>query len=155
MKKLVILLVVFLVIAGGAGAGWWFLLREPPEGEPEEVAESEDTSLIDMIWVLRLDPIILPVLREDQVTLHISTVVVIELNEAWHGEVLRALSEPLRDTLLSTLYGIYSVRYIQDRDYDLPVVRRRLSVAAEQVLGEGTVRLVRLQDITKRIPPLG
>ncbi len=155
MKKLVILLVLLLVIAGGAGAGWYFFLSEKPEGEPEEIAESEDTSLIDMIWVLRLDPIILPVLREDQVTLHISTVVVIELNEAWHGEVLRALSEPLRDTLLSSLYGIYSLRYVQDRGYDLPIVRKRLSVAAEVVLGAGTVRVVRLQDITQRVPPLG
>ncbi len=155
MKKLVILLVLFLVLAGGGGAGWWFLLREQPEGEPEEIAESEDTSLIDMSWVIRLDPIILSVIREDQVTLHISTVVVVELNEAWEGEVLRKLSEPLRDTLLSALYGIYSVRYVQERGYDLPIVRKRLSLAVEQVLGAGTVRLVRLQDITRRVPPLG
>ncbi len=67
MKKLVILLVLLLVIAGGAGAGWYFFLSEKPEGEPEEIAESEDTSLIDMIWVLRLVPIIWPVLLEDLV----------------------------------------------------------------------------------------
>ena len=155
MKKLVIILVLLLLLAGAAAAGWWFFLREQPEGEPADIDKSEATSLIDMSWVIRVDPIILAVVREDQVTLHISTVVVIELNEAWQGEVLRSLSEPLRDSLLSTLYGIYSVRYVQERQFDLPIVRLRLSKAAEKVLGEGTVRQVRLQDITKRIPPLG
>jgi hypothetical protein len=155
MKKLVIVLVLLLVLGGGATAGWWFLLREQPDGDQSEIARAEATSLIDMSWVIRLDPIILPVVREDQVTLHITTVVVIELTEAWEGEVLRKYAEPLRDVLLSALYGIYSVRYVQERGYDIPIVRERLGVAAEQVLGEGTVKTVRLQDITKRVPPSG
>jgi len=155
MKILVILFVVFLVLGGGGGAGWWFLLREQPEGEQAEIAEAEATSLIAMSWVIKLDPIVLPVVREDQVMLHITTVVVIELREAWEGEVLRKFAEPLRDTLLSALYGVYSVRYVQERGYDIPVVRERLSLAAEQVLGEGTVKTVRLQDMSQRVPDSG
>ena len=152
MKILVILLFVFVLLGGGAGAGWWFFMREQPEGDQSEIAEAEATSLIDMSWVIRLDPIVLPVVREDQVMLHITTVVVIELREAWKGEVLRRFAEPLRDSLLRALYGVYSVRYVQERGYDIPVVRERLSLAAEQVLGEGTVKTVRLQDIGKRVP---
>ncbi len=155
MKKLVVILVLFLLLGGAAGAGWWFFMREPTEGDEAKIAEEDATSLIEMIRVVRLDPIILPVVREDQVTLHISTVVVIELKEAWKGEILRSFSEPLRDSLLSALYGIYSVRYVQERGYDLPIVRQRLSLAAEQVLGTGTVKTIRLQDIGTRVPPLG
>ncbi len=153
MKILVILLVVILVLGGGAG--WWFLMRDQPEGELSEIAAEVATSLIDMSWVITLDPIILPVVREDQVTLHITTTVVIELQEAWKGEVLRKFTEPLRDTLLSALYGVYSVRYVQERGYDIPIVRERLVLAVEQVLGEGTVKAVRLQDFGLRLPPGG
>ncbi len=155
MKILVILLVVFVLLGGGAGAGWWFFMREQPDGDQGEIAEAEATSLINMSWVIRLDPIVLPVVREDQVMLHITTVVVIELREAWKGEVLRQFAEPLRDSMLRALYGVYSVRYVQERGYDIPVVRERLSLAAEQVLGEGTVKTVRLQDISKRVPDSG
>ena len=150
MKKLVILLVVFLVLGGGAGAGWWFFLREAPEGDGAEIAEAEATALISRVRVIRLDPIILPVLREGQVTLHVTAVVVIELTGSLEYEALREFAEPLRDVILRELYGIYSVRYVQERGYDIPVVRERLSLAAEQVLGEGTVKTVRLQDIIKR-----
>ena len=155
MNKLVILLVLFLVLGGGAGAGWWFFLREQPEGEGAEIAEEEATALISMIRVLRLDPIVLPVLREGQVTHHVSAVVAIELTAALAEKELRDLSEPLRDALLSELYGIYSVRYVQERGYDIPLVRQRLRQAAERVLGEGAVKLVWLQDISKRVPNSG
>lgn len=155
MKKLVILLVVFLFLGGGSGAAWWFLMREQPEGELAEISAEDATALISMIRVLRLDPIVLPVIREGQVTLHISAVVVIELTEGLEREGLREISEPLRDAMLSTLYGIYAVRYVQERGYDIPVVRQRLSLAAERVLGDGTVKSVWLQDITKRVPASG
>jgi hypothetical protein len=155
MKKLVILLVVFLALGGGGGAAWWFLLREQPEGELAEISEEDATSLISVIRVLRLDPIVLAVVREDQVTLHITAVVVIELTDSLESEALRKISEPLRDAMLSELYGIYSVRYVQERGYDIPIVRQRLGLAAERVLGEGTVKSVRLQDIAKRVPTSG
>ncbi len=155
MKILVILLFVFVVLGGGAGAGWWFFLREAPEGEEVEAAESVATSLISMSWVIKLDPIVLPVVREGQVTLHVSAVVVVELTEPTERQELRELATPLRDTLLSELYGIYAVRYVQQRGYNIPVVRERLTLAAERVLGEGRVKTVRLQDISKRVPSSG
>ena len=157
MKILVILLVVFVVLGGGGADAWWFLLREAPEGEQTEVAEAEAdaTALISVVRVIRLDPIILPVLREGQVTLHVTAVVVIELTGSVERTALREIAEPLRDTMLSALYGIYSVRYVQERGYNIPVVSERLILAAERVLGEGAVKTVRLQDINKRVPNPG
>ncbi len=155
MKILVILLVVFVLLGGAAAAGWWFFLREPPEGEAAEASESIATSLISQSWVIRLDPIILPVVREGQVTRHVTAVVVIELTEPTETADLREFATPLRDSLLSELYGIYAVRYVQQRGYNIPVVMERLALAAERVLGEGSVRTVRLQDIGKRVPDSG
>ncbi len=155
MKKLVILLVVLLVLGGGGGAAWWFLMREQTEGELAKISEEDATALISMIRVLRLDPIVLSVIREGQVTLHISAVVVIELEEALEQADLSTISEPLRDAMLSELYGVYAVRYVQERGYDIPIVRQRLGLAAERVLGEGSVKSLRLQDISKRVPVSG
>lgn len=148
MKKLAILLVLLLLLGGAGGAGWWFFLREQPEAGSAEAVEEE--SLIRATRVLRLDPIILPVIREGQVMLHVTVVVVIELVKAVPLTELRVFSQPLRDTMLSELHGMYAIRYVQERGYDLPMVRERLSEAAERVLGAGSVNRVMLEDVNKR-----
>ncbi len=148
MKKLAILLVLLVLLGGAGGAGWWFFLREQPEAGSAEAVEEE--SLIRATRVLRLDPIILPVIREGQVMLHVTVVVVIELVKAVPLTELRVFSQPLRDTMLSELHGMYAIRYVQERGYDLPMVRERLSQAAERVLGAGSVIRVTLEDLNKR-----
>ena len=148
MKKLAILLVLLLLLGGAGGAGWWFFLREQPEADSAEAVEEE--SLIRATRVLRLDPIILPVIREGQVMLHVTVVVVIELVKAVPLRELRVFSQPLRDSMLSELHGMYAIRYVQERGYDLPMVRERLSEAAERVLGAGSVNRVMLEDVNKR-----
>jgi len=148
MKKLAILLVLLLLLGGAGGAGWWFFLREQPEAGSAEAVEEE--SLIRATRVLRLDPIILPVIREGQVMLHVTVVVVIELVKAVPLTELRVFSQPLRDSMLSELHGMYAIRYVQERGYDLPMVRERLSQAAERVLGAGSVNRVMLEDVNKR-----
>ena len=148
MKKLAILLVLLVLLGGAGGAGWWFFLREQPEAGSAEAVEEE--SLIRATRVLRLDPIILPVIREGQVMLHVTVVVVIELVKAVPLTELRVFSQPLRDTMLSELHGMYAIRYVQERGYDLPMVRERLSEAAERVLGAGSVIRVTLEDLNKR-----
>ncbi len=148
MKKLAILLVVLLLLGGAGGAGWWFFLREQPEADSVEAFEEE--TLVRATRVIKLDPIILPVIREGQVTLHVTAAVVIELVEAIPLSQLRVFSPPLRDSMLSELHGMYAIRYVQERGYDLPMVRARLSEAAERVLGEGSVKRVTLEDVGKR-----
>ncbi len=148
MKKLAILLVLLLLLGGAGGAGWWFFLREQPEAESAGAVEEE--SLVRATRVIKLDPIILPVIREGQVTLHVTVVVVIELVEAVPLEQLRVFSHPLRDTMLSELHGMYANRYVQEHGYNLPIVKERLSKAAERVLGAGSVKRVMLKDINKR-----
>ncbi len=146
MKKLAILLVLLLLLGGAGGAGWWFFLREQPAAGSVEAAAEE--SLVRATRAIKLDPIILPVIREGQVTLHVTVVVVIELTEPVPLEALRVFSHPLRDSMLSELHGMYASRYVQERD--LPIVKERLSKAAERVLGAGSVKGVMLKDINKR-----
>ena len=148
MKKLAILLVLLLLLGGAGGAGWWFFLREQPEADSAQAVEEE--SLVRATRVIKLDPIILPVIREGQVTLHVTVVVVIELTKAVPLSELRVFSHPLRDSMLSELHGMYASRYVQERGYDLPIIRERLSEAAKRVLGAGSVKEVILKDLNKR-----
>ncbi len=148
MNKLAILLVLLLLLGGTGGAGWWFFLREQPEADSAEAVAQE--SLVRATRVIKLDPIVLPVIREGQVTLHVTVVVVIELVKAVPLEQLRVFSHPLRDTMLSELHGMYASRYVQERGYNLPIVKERLSKAAERVLGAGSVKVIMLEDINKR-----
>ena len=82
--------------------------------------------------------------------LHVTVVDVNELVKAVPLTELRVFSQPLRDAMLSELHGMYAIRYVQERGYDLPIVRERLSEAAERVLGEGSVIRVMLKDVSKR-----
>jgi hypothetical protein len=148
MKKLAVLLVLLLLLGAGAGAGWWFFLRAQPDPQSAQAAEAE--SLILATRFIKVDPIILPVIRERQVMLHVTAVVVVELVDPMPLEDLRGFSLRLRDTFLSELHGIYAIRYVQERGYDLPVIRERLGLAAERVLGAGTVKAILLEDIDKR-----
>ncbi len=148
MKKLAILLVFLLFLGGAGGAGWWFFLREQPEAGSAEAVERE--SLVRATSAIKLDPIILPVIREGQVTLHVTVIVVIEMTEAIPLSELRVFSQPLRDSMLSELHGMYASRYVQERGYNLPIVKERLSEAAERVLGAGSVKRVMLKDVNKR-----
>ncbi len=148
MKKLAILLVLLLLLGGAGGAGWWFFLREQPKADSAEAVAEE--SLVRAMRVIKLDPIILPVIREGQVMHHVTVVVVIELAKAVPLEQLRVFSHPLRDSMLSELHGMYASRYVQERGYNLPIVKERLSKAAERVLGAGSVKAVLLKDINKR-----
>ncbi len=148
MKKLAIILVLLLLLGGAGGAGWWFFLRAQPEAGSAEAVEEE--SLIRATRAIRLDPIILPVIREGQVTHHVTVVVVVELVEPVPLAEMRVFSHPLRDIMLSELHGMYASRYVQRRGYDLPIVRERLSQAAERVLGAGSVKRIILKDVNRR-----
>ncbi len=153
MKKLAILLVLFLFLGGAGGAGWWFFLREPPDADGAEPLEM--VSLIAKVRFVELDVIVLPIIREGQVTLHVSTSVIVELAEPIDKERARGFSPRLRDAMLSELHRIYAIRYVQERGYDLPIVKRRLSQAAERVFGQGSVKGIILKDLSKRVPTRG
>ena len=73
MKRLPLLLVLMLLVAGGGGAVWWFFLREPAAAP---VAESVRPALPEYV---ELEPLVLPLIQDGQVTHHVTLQVVIEV----------------------------------------------------------------------------
>lgn len=156
MKRLAILIVLVLVAAGAGGAGWWFFLRETPAQDGAGVeAGREGADGVKAERFVKLAPMNLPVLREGRVILHLTMQLSIELTEPRTLEQLAELTPRLRDALLSELHALFAYRHVQDRGYDIPVVKARLLQAGERVLGAGEVKSVLIQNITQRSPKAG
>jgi hypothetical protein len=156
MKRLAILIVIVLLVAGGGGAAWWFLLREPPaetaaEAEAETAAEAEVATAARKRFV-NLDPIVLPIIREGQVTLHLTVVLSVELVNLTPKEEIEQMRRPLRDAIFTELHGIFALRYVQEKGFDLPIVRELLLRASRRVLGEDEVRAVLVRNVATQVP---
>ncbi|MHA1600075.1 MAG: hypothetical protein ACTSW2_04550 [Alphaproteobacteria bacterium] len=154
MKRLVILLVIVLLVAGGGGAAWWFLLREAPvdaaaEAEATPETESEDAARKRFV---ELEPMVLPIIREGQVTLHLTIVLVVELTTPIPKVEIAQKQRPLRDAIITELHSVYALRYIQEKGFDHPIVRERLMRASERVLGLGTVKALLVRKIGTQVP---
>ncbi len=154
MKRLVILVVIVLLVAGGGGAAWWFLLREAPAdatAEADRAPETEDKDSVRKRYV-ELEPMVLPIIREGQVTLHLTVVLAVELITPMPEVDVARLQRPLRDAIFSELHAVYALRYVQEKGFDHPIVRERLMRASERILGPGQVRAVLVRKIGAQVP---
>jgi len=153
MKRLLLLLPILLLLGGVAG--WWFLLREPPAEDAAVAVEEEGDGLIAKSRFIEFEPIVLPIIREGQVILHVNLVLNVELSHLLPVEDIELRQLPLRDAMLSELHALYGLRHVQDRGFDLPIVRERLARRAEGVFGPDSVNTVLIQDMSQRKPGTG
>lgn len=154
MKRLLLAILILVALGGGGAAGWWFLLREPPLDDAA-AAEEEAGGLIAKSRYVELDPIVLPIIREGQIILHVNLVLNVELRRALPVEDISARELPLRDAMIRELHALYGLRYVQDRGFDLPIVRERLARRAEEIFGPETVATVLIHDVNQRKPGTG
>jgi hypothetical protein len=143
MKKFILIFIVLLLIGGGA---WWFLLREDPAETEQAVAEVIPPSFLD------LEPFIVPVVRDSGVRKMIQVDLAVELKGTAEGEGDGHAGEGegltrLTDAFVSELYGLFGRRQMEERQYDLAIVKRRLQSAADKAMGEGRVVAVLVQGI--------
>jgi hypothetical protein len=157
MKRLLILVVLVVLLGGGGGAGWWFVLREDPSDTTAEAAaaQAKDEAAKKMKRFIELEPIMLPIIREGQVILHVTVVAAIEMHKALAPQDIGDVTLRLRDAFISELHAIYALRYVQERGYDLPIVRQRLMQSGERVLGPDALRSVTIRNLYKRVPVTG
>ena len=163
MKRIAILIALVLLFAGAGGGAWWFLLRDQPdEQSAEKKAEAElaqameeQSGLLMSTRYIRLQPMVLPIIREGRVILHLTLVMIVELDEPMQREELDQVLPPLTDAIFTELHSLFSLRYVQERGYDLPFVKERIYRVSERVLGEGILKAVLIQSMNKRKPQTG
>ena len=157
MKLVIIILAVLIILGGAGGAGWWFLLREPPSEEAlaeaaEDAAKKKD---INKQATFDLDPFVLPILREGQVTEHLTLMLRLEFNEPQTRPYFKDFKAELRDAFFSELHGLFAFRHIQAEGEAMPIVRQRLVAAGDRVFGAGMVKAVLVQASSRRVTDKG
>ncbi len=157
MQRFIILFFLILFVAVGGAAGWWFLTTDNRSEVAKQTAalEEEEAGLIESTRFIKLESIVLPIIREGRVILHLTLTVAVELDQPMEKTEVTALMPLLKDAVFTELHGIYSLRYVQERGYDLPIVNDRLFQITERVLGSGIVKSVQIRGLSKRVPRTG
>ncbi len=145
MRPLTLVLIMLVVAAAGGAAAWWFLLRAP-----EEVAVTAPGPT-DVPEFVEFEPLVLPLIQEGQVTYHVTLKVVVETNARGKEQVLLAKRQ-LTDAYLSELYGLLARRFVRRQANAIPLLRRRLLVVSDRLLGPGVVSDVLLAEPGRRRP---
>ncbi len=157
MQRFIILFFLILFVAVGGAAGWWFLTTDNRSEVAKQTAalEEEEAGLIESTRFIKLESIVFPIIREGRVILHLTLTVAVELDQPMEKTEVTALMPLLKDAVFTELHGIYSLRYVQERGYDLPIVNDRLFQITERVLGSGIVKSVQIRGLSKRVPRTG
>jgi flagellar FliL protein len=130
MKKLVLILLLLVLLGGGGAAAWWFFLRENPADQQQAAAPAAAP-----IAYLKLPALTVPVIR-DGVS---HGMITIELTMELKAETVRPEAEArlpvLRDRFFVVLYDLLGRRYMQEQNFNLDLVKGRLLMAADKVMG--------------------
>ena len=148
-KRLILTGLAALLITGGLGAGaWWFL-----SDHGQETLQKAGITKIPGPGYIKFDPFVVPVLRSGQVTHHVTMFMRLQIKSEKYVEPAVALMPRLMDSILMEMHGLYNMRYVVDQGFDNPLVRERIKVASERVLGQGMVTGLELQVADRRKPP--
>ena len=151
MKKRMLLigLPLLLLLLGGGGVGTWWMLSEDGQEALEKVGLRKSPGP----GYIEFQPFVVPVLRSGQVTHHLTIVLTLEIKSEELVEPALTHMPRLKDSILREFQGLYSRRFVTDQGFDNAVVRKRLKVASERVLGSGMVTDLELSIAERRKPP--
>ncbi|HWA42893.1 MAG TPA: hypothetical protein VHA10_06760 [Hypericibacter adhaerens] len=131
MKKLVLILLLLILLGGGGAAAWWFFLREKP-ADPQLAA----APVAAPIAYLKLPAFTVPVIRDGMPHGMITVELTMELKDESVRPKAEARLPVLNDRLFVVLYDLLGRRYMQEQNFNLDLVKGRLLIAADKVMGE-------------------
>ncbi len=143
MKRLLIPLVLLALLGGGGFAGWTY-------GKPllEKMKEEKEKAAAAPLLV-SMEPLVVPVIENNIVTHHLTVSLSLEVAGLSADEKLRNALPRVIDAFNSELYGLLSLRFVRDGGVDLPLVKQRLLLASERVLGSGVITDVLIRGVDR------
>jgi hypothetical protein len=99
---------------------------------------------------VEIQPIILPVIERDSVTSQVGIVVSLELVDGQHGEDVEPKRRQLTDAFIRELHTIYGWRSSNDRVVNDQLIKRRLLITADKVLGQGVVHAILIRQLLEQ-----
>ena len=148
MKRLVIILVLVLLLAGSGAGAWWFMNQEPEEAQ----AESEEVELAPSSQFVKIDPITLPMIRQNQVTRFVTFVITLEMPVADGALQVSLVKRQLMDALFTELHSLLAMKLVTKQGLDSPLVKQRIMTVSRRVLGKDKVTAVLIQGVTQQRP---
>ena len=149
MKLGIVVIVLLAVLAGAGAGGWWYMNQAAPNPELAAEVEAAPPKFV------KVDPIVLPLIRQGEVTKFITVVVTLEMTLDDAAIRVRGVKRRLMDALFTELHALFSMRMVQDKGADTQIIKDRVKVVANRVLGEGSVRSVLIQGIAQQRPKRG
>ena len=146
--KLAIVVIVLLAAVGGAGA-WWYMGQAPSSADPVVATEADPPQFV------KVDPIVIPLIRQGEVTKFVTVVVTLEMTLDDAAIRVEGIKRRLVDALFTELHSLFSMRMVQEKGADTQIIKDRVLVVANRVLGEGSVRSVLIQGIAQQRPRRG
>ena len=150
MKRLLIILVLVLLLAGGGGA-WWFMNQDteaPEEAEaPVEIAPKPS--------FVKIDPFILPLIRQNKVVRFVTLVITLEMPIEDATLKVELVKPRLMDALFTELHSLFSMKMVREQGPGSPLIKQRVKLVTERILGPGTVTAVLVQGVSQQRPNSG
>lgn len=132
-------LATMFVLLGGAGTS------AGDEAKPEAGAGSKTPSYVQM------EPLAVPVLTDGGRTVMVSIEVTIEVDSEKTATSARAIRPRLNDASLTRLFGSAEKgKLLTNGAVDIFRLKDELTAAYTEILGEGTVNAVLVQNVTQR-----
>jgi chloramphenicol 3-O-phosphotransferase len=97
-----------------------------------------------------IQPIILPVIERNAVTRQVGIVVTLELAQGEHADAVEPKRRQLTDAFIRELHTLYAWRSGDGRVADEQLIKRRLLLIADAVLGQGIVHAVLVKQLLEQ-----
>lgn len=144
MKRQVLFILVALLLP--LSGGW----APPSEARAEEAVPQ--SGALEAPKFVKIDPIVLPVIQQNKVTRFITIVVTLEMDVDDAILRVQSVKRQLVDALFTELHGLFSLEMVQKRGPEAPLVKQRVQVVCERILGPGMVKSVLIQGVSQRRP---
>lgn len=94
-----------------------------------------------------MDPIVLPVIEGSAVTRQVGILLTLELAKGQLASGVEPKRRQLTDAFITELYRLYGWRAGERRVVDEKLLKQRLQVTADQVLGQGVVHAILIRQL--------
>ena len=105
----------------------------------------------DIVPFVELDPLVLPMIQEGQVTHHVEVQILLEVDPE-KKDWVKAVMPKIVDSYIVELHGLLSLRIVREQPDLRPLLRERLIYRTNQLVGTDIVRDVLLSKVEKLRP---
>jgi flagellar basal body-associated protein FliL len=130
MGRLIVLLLLVVLLAGGGVGTWWFGIEGNPIPGLSDTTSGDGGAASSLVQkpseFVEMEPLSVPVMQEGQVTELLTLVISLEVAGNAGLEAVAENRPALRDSMLSELHALYSLRFVRNNENEMDLVKRRL-----------------------------